>query len=76
MIDFIPDLISTTLPMLVFITYSFFGGEMTMAKIVLCEIMIGKFNGNLGYIIHKYKDWSNLTESLQKVHAFYTSNEV
>ena len=76
MIDFFPRLIDRTLPMLVFCTYSYFGNEMTMAKIVLCEIMIRKFNGQLGYVIHMFTDWSNLTESLQKVHTFYVSNEV
>ena len=38
--------------------------------------MIRKFNGSLGYVIHLFTDWSNLTESLQKVHTFYVSNEV
>ena len=76
MIDFFPRLIDRILPMLVFCTYSYMGNEMTMAKIVLCDIMIRKFNGQLGFVIHMFTQWSELTESLQKVHTFYCSNEV
>ena len=59
-----------------FCTYVYLGNEISMSKIVLCEVMIRRFNGNIGHLIRIYMQWDELTESLQKVHKFYASNEI
>ena len=75
-VDFIPNFLEKILPVIMFCTYVYFGNQITMAKIVLCEVMIRRFNGNIGHLIRIYMQWDELTESLQKVHKFYASNEI
>ena len=76
MVDFIPNFISRILPLITFCTYAYFGNKITMSKIIICDSMIQKFNGNIGHIIHHYNDWENLSLSLQKVHDFYAAFEI
>ena len=60
MVDFLPNLIDRILPLIVFCTYVYFGNKITMSRLIICESMIRKFNGNIGHIIHHYNDYENL----------------
>ena len=76
MVDFLPNFINRVLPLIVFCSYVYFGGKITIAKLVICETMIRRFNGNIGHIIHHYNDWEHLQTSLEKVHTFYAAYEM
>ena len=76
MVDFLPNFINRVLPLIVFCTYVYFGNKISMAKLVICETMIRRFNGNIGHIIHHYNDWEHLQLSLEKVHTFFAAYEM
>ena len=75
-VDFIPQLIDQILPLIVFCSYSWWGNEITLAQLIICEGMIRRLNGNIGHVIHHFNDWENLQKSLGKVHDFYHAHEL
>ena len=64
------------LPLSVFSLYVYLGHEMSMSQIVLTTIMLNKVKDNLRNAVHIYEVFKELTESMQKIHKYYASDEV